>query len=182
MTRRLVSPRQAARRPGLRWIPAAASIVLAVSACSAPPLPSPTASTPTRQTLGPTVTSGPRSLDCDFLLSLAEVQQLIGARVESVQVSYGDGAGCQYQTDRGSANVIVFSGPVGEEMWGNRPAGSAGPAGPIEVNVVDGWPVGHVLGLWLTIRGRGFEVLSPEARIDLVTLLVRRLQGSAAPA
>ncbi len=121
------------------------------------------------------MTSGPRSLDCEYLLSRTEVRNLIGATVESALVSYGDGAACQYQTARGPGNVIVFTGPVAEQMWSNRPSGSPGPASPVEINIVDGWPVGHVPGRWLTVTGDAFEVLSLEARIQLVTLLVSRL-------
>jgi hypothetical protein len=157
-----------------RWCRAGVAVaaLIAVAACGRPPL-SLSPELPT--SLEPSVTSGPRALDCDYLLSRAEVKDLIGATVESALVSYGDGAGCQYQTARGPGNVIVFTGPVAEQMWSNRPSGSPGPTSPVEINIVDGWPVGHVPGRWLTVTGDAFEVLSLEARIQLVTLLVTRL-------
>ncbi|MFL5683802.1 MAG: hypothetical protein ACJ77O_11740 [Chloroflexota bacterium] len=129
-------------------------------------------------TLGPLVTPGPQSLDCEFLLSRAEVEQWLHARVEQVRVSYGDtagGAGCQYQTAMGAGYVTIFTGPAAEQMWSNRPAGTPGPPGPVEINVVDGAPVGHLLGRWVTVRGQAFDGLALATRIELVELLAGRL-------
>jgi hypothetical protein len=120
-------------------------------------------------------TNGPRALDCEYLLSRSEVADLIGAGVESVLVSYGDGAGCQYQTARGAGYVSVFTGPVAEQMWSDRPLGTPGPPGPVDINIVDGAPVGHVAGKWLTVSGPAFEVLPLQARIELVIRLLARI-------
>ena len=151
---------------------AAALVLFGPGACDRPP-PSGSPTFPT--SLPPDATNGPRALDCDYLLSRTEVADLISARVESVLVSYGDGAGCQYQTALGAGFVTIFTGPNAEDMWRNRPLGTPGPAGPVDVNIVDGAPVAHVAGRWLTISGPAFEAVPLEARIELVRLLIGRL-------
>ncbi|MBA2382375.1 MAG: hypothetical protein H0V73_09725 [Chloroflexi bacterium] len=69
----------------------------------------------------------------------------------------------------------LHTGPTAEQMWSDRPTGTPGPTGTVEINIVDGRPVGHVPGRWLTVRGQAFDALSMDARIQLVTLLVSRL-------
>jgi hypothetical protein len=147
-------------------------MLLGPGACDRPP---PSASPTFPTSLSPDATNGPLALDCDYLLSRNEVADLIDARVESVLVSYGDGAGCQYQTARGAGYVTMFTGPNAEDMWVHRPLGTPGPEGSVDINIVDGAPVGHVAGRWLTISGPAFEALPLEARIELVRLLIGRL-------
>jgi hypothetical protein len=147
-------------------------LLLGPGACDRPPA----SASPTLPTsLSSDATNGPRSLDCDYLLSKTEVANLIHAKVEYELVSYGDGASCQYQTALGAGYVIVFTGPNAEAMWGNRPLGTLVPGGSLDVSVVNGAPVGHVAGRWLTISGAAFDALPLEARIDLVRLLIGRL-------
>jgi hypothetical protein len=93
-------------------------------------------------------------------------------------VSYGDsagGAGCQYQTALGGGYVTIVTGPAAEQMWSNRPTGTPGPPAPVDINIVDGAPVGHLVGRWVTVQGAAFDGLPLATRIELVELLVGRL-------